>query len=157
MPYMTANNLPEIRFYHLTASSLERALPPLVEKILASGQRTLIKTADEIKMDRLNELLWTFNPNSFLPHGSRKDGNEGQQPIFITDQTENLNQSTILVITDGSLIQTDTTYTRILDMFDGTDIDAVQAARTRWKQYKEKGFTLEYWQQSETGGWVKNA
>jgi DNA polymerase-3 subunit chi len=31
----------------------------------------------------------------------------------------------------------------------------VEVARSHWLSYKEQGFPLTYWQQSETGGWEK--
>jgi len=45
----------------------------------------------------------------------------------------------------------------VLDLFDGHDPDAVQSARQRWKTLKEAGHDLAYWQQSEQGGWSRQA
>jgi DNA polymerase-3 subunit chi len=40
-------------------------------------------------------------------------------------------------------------------MFDGGDATAVEAARGRWKSFKEAGYPLAYWQQNDRGGWEK--
>lgn len=147
----------DIRFYHLTSSPLERALPQLMEKALGAGFRVVIKTRDEAAMDKLNALLWTYNPNSFLPHGSAKDGNPTAQPVYLTYEEENPNEATLLAITDGSTAPSPDSYARVLDLFDGDDAAAVQAARTRWKTYKDAGHALQYWQQNENGGWTQKA
>ncbi|MCS5604247.1 MAG: DNA polymerase III subunit chi, partial [Alphaproteobacteria bacterium] len=48
-------------------------------------------------------------------------------------------------------------FARIIDMFDGHNKDVVGAARKRWQAYKDQGFSLTYWQQTEGGGWEKKA
>src|SRR5688572_815594 len=102
----------DIRFYHLTRTPLERALPQLLEKAVSGGFRVLLKARDEQTMDRLNALLWTYDPNSFLPHGSRKDGNAAEQPIFLTDGDDNPNQANLLAVTDGTVPADPEAYAR---------------------------------------------
>ena len=72
-----------IQFYHLTATPLERALPKLLEKAYGGGFTTLLVADSEEYVEHLNQLLWTYDPGSFLPHGSVKDGNVEQQPILL--------------------------------------------------------------------------
>ena len=45
------------------------------------------------------------------------------------------------------------TFARVLDMFDGHDSEAVEAARARWRDLKDAGYELTYWQQTAQGGW----
>ena len=47
-------------------------------------------------------------------------------------------------------------FTRCVDLFDGNDPAAVEAARERWRQTQAAGHTLTYWQQTEAG-WEKKA
>jgi DNA polymerase-3 subunit chi len=57
-----------VDFYHLTTSPIERVLPAICEKVLANGERLLV-VADEAQLARLDEQLWTFSRDGFLPHG----------------------------------------------------------------------------------------
>ncbi len=107
----------------------------------------------EEKVEWMNNALWTYDANSFLPHGSSKDGNAELQPVYLTTRQENLNNSTLLVITDSSELETDNGFSRVIDIFDGTNETTVAKARERWKKYKTLGHTLEYRQQTETGAW----
>jgi DNA polymerase-3 subunit chi len=107
----------------------------------------------EEKVEWMNNALWTYDANSFLPHGSAKDGNSELQPIYLTSQKENPNHSTLLVITDSSDLEPDADFSRVIDIFDGTNETTVANARERWKHYKTLGHTLEYRRQSETGAW----
>ena len=65
----------EISFYHLTARPLEWALPKLLERTLEVGERALVMVASQDRVDSLNAHLWTYDANSWLPHGAEKDGN----------------------------------------------------------------------------------
>lgn len=147
----------EIHFYHLTATPLERALPRLLEKILSAGYKTLLLCNSEERVQQLNQLLWTYDPGSFLAHGSTKDGRPEDQPILLSTTAEPLNGASMLMVTEGQTLDNPERFARVLDMFNGNDDSATEAARARWKTYKDAGHTLVYQQQTATGGWQKMA
>ena len=146
-----------ISFYHLLHQPLTSALPKLLEKVHGAGLKAVIKVGSEERMRELDDLLWTYSKNSFLPHGSLKAKSPDQQPIYLTTEDENPSEATVLVLVDSMESEELGKYDRCLEMFDGTDQDAVVAARTRWKSYTESGHDLTYWQQTEQGGWAKKA
>ena len=145
----------EIGFYHLTATPLENALPQLLEKILHSHKRTVILCASQERLDYLNGILWTYGRTSFIPHGSAKEGNPEDQPIWLTTEDENPNGAQFIVLLDGIESPSLSNYERCLDLFDGNDEEAVSHARDRWSRYKDKGHSLTYWKQNESGSWEK--
>ena len=147
----------EISFYPLLHTPLERALPKLIEKVLESGARAVIRTGSAERAEALNGALWTYDADSFVPHGTARDGNAPAQPVWITPDEENPNGADILVLTDGAESAEVASYRRCLEMFDGRDAAAVEAARLRWAAYKEAAHDLAYWQQTEAGGWEKKA
>ncbi len=146
----------DIFFYHLTSTSLDHALPKLLEKALQGGFRSLVRVAEPQEAERLCGWLWNYNLDSFLPHGTAKDGFSGQQPIFITADDENPNSANLLVTTCGALPAMLEGYQRILDIFNGEDAALVEGARNRWKQYLAEGHTLTYFRQNASGAWEKN-
>lgn len=144
----------EIRFYHLDRQPLEHVLPALLTKAYESGKRILVKVSEEKEAERLADLLWTFHPDSFLPHGTKKDGFENLQPVFLTHSDDNPNDADVLILTGGAQSAHMDRHSLCCEMLDGRDEQAVSAARQRWKDYKEKGFAVTYWQQTEKG-WEK--
>jgi DNA polymerase III subunit chi len=146
-----------VQFYHLTTSPLERALPKLMEKAYGSGQKTLLVAGNDARADQINQLLWSYDPGSFLPHGSMKDGHTQEQPILISTTIDPVNNATILVVTDGALPDNPDQFERILDMFDGNDPESVAKARQRWTLYRNGGHDITYMRQNENGGWVQKA
>jgi DNA polymerase-3 subunit chi len=147
----------QIGFYHLTRLPLEQALPKLLDKALSAGFRAVVLAGSAERVEALNDRLWTFEPESWLPHGSAKDGEAAMQPIWLTHVDENPNQATILVMCDGAASEKVGEYQRGLDLFDGNDPEAVEKARERWKRWKAEGHELVYYQQTERGGWEEKA
>jgi DNA polymerase III subunit chi len=133
---------------------LERALPRLLERALKDGYRILLMAGSTERVEHLNQLLWTFDDASFLPHGSARDGHADRQPIFLTAAEGNPNQASMLVLVDGARSSAVGGFKRVCDMFDGNDDAAVEAARGRWREAKAAGHQLTYWEQTGSG-WVK--
>lgn len=135
---------------------MEQVLPGLISKALENGHRVLVKTTDAKQTERLNEYLWTYNPDSFLPHGSDKDAHPAQQPVFLTASNENPNNADVLILTSGAQSDDHKNFKLCCEMLDGRNEEAVAGARDRWKKYKDEGFTVTYWQQGDKG-WEKKS
>ena len=142
-----------VDFYHLQKSSLDQVLPKLCEKAYATGKRIKVLLGVAERVDFINTLLWTYADESFLPHGSKKDGFVEEQPIFISADEENENHADLLILADGAILPIEKLkdYERVLNIFDGNDEDATQCARNYWKEIKSSINDLHYWQQNTSG------
>lgn len=147
----------DIAFYHLQRSPLEQVLPRLLEKTLAAGKRAVVLAGSEDRVEALAMVLWTYHPDSWLPHGTAKDGQPERQPVWLSPHDENPNGATFLFLTDGMDTENIGGFERCFDLFDGNDDEALAAARERWKTRKEAGHAVTYWQQTERGGWEQKA
>jgi len=142
-----------IGFYHLTRSTLEQALPRLLEKALGQGMRAVVRVAGEERLDLLDRALWTYGRDSFLPHGTARDGFAEKQPIWLTTGLDTPNGASLLVLVDGASAEGMEAFERAIEIFDGHDPAAVARARERWRWALKAGHEREYWQQDERGGW----
>ena len=145
-----------VDFYHLQDSPLERALPILLERAMLAGLRAVVMAASDDRLEALSGMLWTYNADSWLPHGTTKDGFAAEQPIWLTTAEENPNGAKLLVLTDGMSSSRLGEFDRCLDLFDGANEAATAAARERWKVAKAAGHELHYWQKTQTG-WQEKA
>jgi DNA polymerase-3 subunit chi len=143
----------EIRFYQLQRSSLEEVLPQLLEKTFERGQRAVVMTGSDERAEALTAHLWTYKDRRFLPHGNARDGQAERQPIWLTPEDENPNGAQVLFLTDGATSKHVGAFELCIELFDGNDSDAVAAARKRWTAYKQAGYGLTYYQQTEGGRW----
>jgi len=148
----------EIFFYQLQRQPLERVLPSLLERSLERGWRVVVQAASDERVEALDAHLWTYDDQSFLPHGTARDGEAKSQPILLTTAEDNANGASVRFLIDGVPMPADAeSYDRIVLLFDGDDEDALAQARARWSEAKAQGFDVTYWQTDERGRWVKKA
>ena len=143
----------DVLFYHLERQPLETVLPMLIERVIERGWRAVIEVGDHGRMLALNALLWTYKPESFLPHGTAADGPPAEQPVFLTTGPDNPNNATVRFLVEGATPAGFSGYDRIVLLFDGRNPDATAAARMQWKAAKATDCKLTYWQQNQDGRW----
>lgn len=146
----------QIGFYHLTRTGLDRALPALLGRTLAAGQRALVLCPDEDAVKAVDKALWEAEEPVWLPHGTAADGDADLQPVWIASEDSAPNGARFLFLVAGAACERVGAFERVFDLFDGNDEGAVVAARERWKVAKASGFELAYWQQG-LGGWERKA
>lgn len=148
----------EVAFYHLQRSPLEAVLPRLLERTLALGKRAVVVAGSAERVEALAQVLWTYQPDSWLPHGTARDGAEPEQPVWLTDAgDDNPNGASFVFLTDGAACADLGRFERGFDLFDGNDPEAVAAARARWQDCRSAGHTVTYWQQNDQGTWERRA
>ena len=149
----------QVDFYHLQKQSLENVLPKLLEKAYATGKPIKVKVGNEERVEFINSALWSYDEQSFLPHGSKKDGFGEEQPIWISAGDDAPNQAVFLFLVDGAVVAPDvlSQYERVFNIFDGNSEAALNQARAFWKELKASSNTINYWQQDDAGKWNKKA
>lgn len=144
----------QYRFYHLSSTPLVKALGELAGKAVAQGRKILV-AVPEGKAQALDDGLWTYKQDNFLPHGLTGDPHPEKTPVWISasagEWASPPNEADTLIITDG--VNASGHYSLICDIFDGSDQTQLEQARARWQQVKEKGLAPSYFQQTATGGW----
>lgn len=147
----------EILFYHLTESNLESALPTLLEKSVGRGWRAVVQTGSEERRDALDQHLWLYRDDSFLPHATDHEPHAREQPIIVTAGPANPNDSQVRFLVDGAMPPALDGYERAVFLFDGNDGEQLEAARSHWKTLKAGGHDVTYWQQTPEGRWERRA
>lgn len=144
----------EIGFYHLTRTGAEEALPQLLNRTLAAGQRAVVRSPLPARISQIDAALW--ESKDFLPHGTAAEGDADIQPIWLTTGDDTPNGATFLFLLDGAPASDLAAYERVFELFNGNDDAQVHAARGRWSAAKAAGHALTYWQQGPRG-WEKKA
>jgi len=148
----------EVLFYHLTESRLEEALPDLLERSVARGWRVIVQTVTPERRDALDQHLWVYREDSFLPHGTDADSSGALQPILLTTEAEQrANDPHVRFMVEGAVPLSLEGYERGVYLFDGHDGEQLASARQRWTAEKSAGHAVTYWQQTEDRRWVKKA
>lgn len=148
----------EVRFYHLMRRKPEEALPGLLEEALRRGEKVVVEAPQLEWIEALDERLWTYSDDSFLPHGLARDGEPEMQPILLTTGEDNPNGAALRILLGGAraapiLARAPAAHERIVILFDGANEEARAEARAQWAELKAAGRTPSYWREGESGEW----
>ena len=150
----------QIDFYILAENSrrdMNRMVCRLCEKAIAQEMNVLIYARSVAQAQQLDELLWTFKPDSFIPHTNHFNGLEEDDsfsyPVLISTETDTngaafIGNKKIMSQYNQLLINlTSSTppffqqFKRIAEMV-SNDNDEKEIARNRYRAYREQGLTL---------------
>jgi DNA polymerase-3 subunit chi len=112
----------------------------LADKAFQQGHRIFINAVDEAQARTLDELLWSFRPASFLPHGLH--GQEHSETIAIGWGQEPDKHNDLLINLQLDIPSFFSRFARVAEVVT-QDPASLQALRESWKFYKERGYQLE--------------
>lgn len=139
----------QVDFYHLTVRPLERVLPRIAERLVGDGQRLLIVAEEAAQRDALDRLLWSYAPESFLPHAEAGGEADPDQPILIAAAIQAPNGARNIALADGVWRDEALTFDRVFNFFDNDRIDGARAA---WRALADRpDINRRYWKQTDSG------
>lgn len=147
----------EIHFYHLERARFEEIAPVLLDKTRLMGWRALVQVSSLERATWLSNLLWTFREGTFLAHGCEGEDYCEDQPIWITSKGDHPNFAQLQMIANPVPIRVFPGIRRVCYLFDGRDLEALDAARSQWRNLKSSGASPVYWKQGEQGQWQKGS
>lgn len=136
----------EISFYILSTTGMQeryRFACKLIEKAYRSGSFCYVQTESPQQSHTLDELLWTFRPNSFVPHQIY----QGELPEFpntvlIGHQAAPVQwQKVILNLASNPPIDLTNTE-KLLEILDN-DEQVKMLGRQRYRYYQQLGLQLQ--------------
>lgn len=125
---------------------------------MGRGWRVVVRGRDEKMLDRLDEQLWVFPKESFLPHGRAGGPRDADQPVLLTTAADRPNGAECVVSVDGADFGDDelSDLPRVCVVFDGKNPAAVKTAREQWRRITGAGHVAKYWSQ-DSGSWQLKA
>jgi DNA polymerase III subunit chi len=112
----------------------------LIDKVQRMGMRVLVAVDSEAEARQLDELLWTFKPESFIPHQLINSGKP--TPVEITFTQEAGDHQNLLL----NLSKTTPTYFSRFERMSEVVIqeaESLAASRARFSFYKSRGYPIE--------------
>ena len=116
----------------------------LARKALAAGQPMLVLARDVEQAELLDDLLWSFDPDAYVPHqiagaDMDDDGAEEEADVLIVPPGVDVAlRPLVLNLRDGAV---EGAFERVLEVVPA-DPSAREPLRARWTQYKARGFEL---------------
>ncbi|MDQ6975463.1 MAG: DNA polymerase III subunit chi [Mariprofundaceae bacterium] len=108
--------------------------------------KLVVLCPDSLFIQHLSFQLWTIEATSFLAHGiATDDGNaNANHPILLTEQLNHPHQATVLVNGGLEIPPVLDGFDHIVDFVDAWDDALKQAARQRFRSYRQIGYAPKY-------------
>lgn len=135
-----------VDFYLIKTPTLQASLDfvcRLIEKIYKQGHHFYIHTPDHSTAKQLNDLLWTFNDISFIPHAIYDAAlNPAQKPPILIGYDEQTKLTgEILVNLTSRAPEFFAQFSRIIEIIPSQD-ELQQLGRERFKTYRSHNCEL---------------
>tara|TARA_B100001248_G_scaffold261792_1_gene254312 strand:- start:2850 stop:3296 length:447 start_codon:yes stop_codon:yes gene_type:complete len=145
----------EVFFYHLTKTTLEIALPKILERALSEKWSIEIRTSANTNLDEISNAIWRGPEESFLPHCLEDHEDLQDYPIVLCKSPLKDWRDCLIVVGQADVKENEVkNYKRICLIFDAKIEVELSKARKSWKKFSEEGINTIYWAEDK-GRWVK--
>ncbi|HEY0963489.1 MAG TPA: DNA polymerase III subunit chi [Pseudomonadales bacterium] len=117
----------------------------LAEQQSKQGQRVCILADTPDDARQLDELLWSFTPESFVPHALADDPAAATLPVVVAHGTE-APAGTTCILNLGSDAPRNQPSLNAIAEFVANEDEAKARSRARWNLYKQLGYELQHHQ-----------
>lgn len=114
----------------------------LAEKAWQQGHKVYIHTENGGQSSQLDDLLWTFHDESFLPHSLDSSPDADSVNVHIGHSEEPLHHDDVLINMSSEVPMFFSRFKRVAEVVAG-DEQAKQAGRERFRFYRDRGYPLQ--------------
>ena len=131
-----------IDFYQLDPArhQADQVVCRLCQKAWENRKLTLLLTESAQQSQQLDQKLWTFVDDSFLPHDTEETG-DFVTPILIHDNPDPAGERQLLINLSGRVPGYFAQFERVIELV--TEDNKAQA-RQHYSYYKERGYPLNH-------------
>jgi len=136
--------MPCADFFEIKGPRWDLALCRQVQAAWEAGERVCVWADSEAEARRLDDLLWTFRDDSFVPHDLWQGEPNLATPVAVGWRAGNPNAATCLVLARDAAPADAAGFERVVD-FAPVDLpERIGPARERYRAFREAGFTVSF-------------
>lgn len=128
-----------VEFHEVKEARWEPALCRRVQELHEQGRRVYVWAGSEAEARRLDDLLWTFREDSFVPHDLWDGGPPLETPVAVGWAEGNPNRADCLVLARDAAPAQVRGFPRVVDFVPTQDPARLAAARARFRAFREAG------------------
>ena len=129
-----------IDFYQISGDECAFACR-LIDQVYRKGHQIYVHTSTEEQARTLDEQLWTFKEETFVPHSLHSEALD--VPIKIGFDHEPEEHQDVMINLSGQIPHFFSRFDRVAEVVP-VDQNSRQAARENYAYYKERGYVLNY-------------
>ena len=147
----------QIIFYSTAPLQVEKTLFALLEKSLEKGNKSLLLFKDKEKCLSINEQLWTYKQNSFLPHISEDDQiyDNIDVPVYLSTKNENPFKAELLFSIDGFLPDNIDHFERVIIIIDVNDELLNEKYKNYYLDINNNFEDIVFYKSDDNGKWIE--
>lgn len=133
----------KIDFHHHVNNRLVYACQ-VAQTLLRRHLTVAFWTRDRNRLAELDHLLWTIDPNTFLPHAFCDAPIADDTPILLSTQLDQLHADVLVLLDDHLPDQWERIFPRYQRIIDIVSVDEkeLRLSRARYRAYKRSGIEL---------------
>lgn len=113
----------------------------LTNKAFRLGHQVYLHTHEERQTRYIDQLLWTFQAGSFIPHAVSNEQTDEPLPVLIGHQAPPVAFGQVLINLNPEVPPFFSQFERVVDIV-SNDEEQKQLARQRFRYYRDRGYTL---------------
>lgn len=134
-----------IDFYVLEADATDgrlRLACKIIDRAYRSGHTAYLWARDDHETNLLDDLLWTFSQNSFVPHSRNNHNSDLTTPVHIGHHPPQSGSAEVVVSVADRPVEDYSNFLRIAEVVGFGEAEK-QSGRSRFKFYRDQGLELE--------------
>ena len=147
--------LEKVYFYNSYQRDRVSDISVLTEKIFLKNESIVIFCEDQETVAVVDDFLWAYKEDGFIPHSKKKNEETSVYPILITTSIDERYEYDVLLVLNGMFIKEKDwqKFARIYYFFDNEDNKEKENARSMWKTFSSLDAECKYWVNKENK-WV---
>ncbi|MDZ4304086.1 MAG: DNA polymerase III subunit chi [Pseudomonas sp.] len=132
--------MPRIEFYVLSTAmpgDRLRAACPLAMKAWRAGMPVFLRGSDAQQCNEVDELLWRFKAESFVPHSLHEE--DADAPVVIGLDEEPSSAQGVLINLGSTLSPQVEHFSRVIEIVN-QEPDLLTACRENFRSYRQRGY-----------------
>ena len=144
---MIVNKLEKAYFYNSSHRNVVADISWLIEKLFKEKNRILVFCKDLETVEVIDNFLWAYKEDGFIPHSIEKKGSSSIYPILITTNIHEDYQHDVLLALSGVLIEEKywRKFSKAYYFFDDQENKEKENAREMWKSFSALNIDCKYW------------
>ena len=141
------NKLEKAYFYNSSQRNVVADISWLIEKLFKENNRILVCCKDQKTVEVIDDFLWRYKEDGFIPHSIEQKERSSIYPVLITTDIDEEHKHNALLALSGVLIEEKSwqKFTKAYYFFDHLDNKEKENAREMWKSFSELNIVCKYW------------
>ena len=144
---MNVNKLEKAYFYNSTQRNVVADISWLIEKLFKEKNRILVFCKDLETIEVIDNFLWAYKEDGFIPHSMATKETSIIYPILITTDIHEEYEHNVLLALNGVLIKEKDwrKFSKAYYFFDDQENNEKENAREMWKSFSALNIVCKYW------------